>query len=323
MSETSDLWVDKHQPQKISDLILNEETKKLFQDMVNSGKINNMTLYGTSGIGKTTLAKILCRELNAIELFIPCGTEGSIDVVRTKINTFCESMAPEGTLKIVIMDEFDSASGAISTNGSDDGKASNNTMKSMRNVIEEHQDDCRFILTCNHVNKIIPPILSRCPPINITFTAKDVVGRIKTILDAENTTYTRDNLVDFYKRYILTYFPDIRKIIATLQNLCYSGKLLVPSNEAAETVTQIENLANDIIEKCKTEKVNVVRKFVIDNKSVFNEEYSKLAGVILNKSSTSLSAIKLKSMIEYIYRMDRVIDPEIQFFGFLLELMTT
>ena len=76
----------------------------------------------------------------------------------------------------------------------------------------------------------------------------------------------------------------------------------------------------EIIEKIKTNKPAEVRQHIIQSKHIFNEEYGKLAGIILNLSINNITVEKTKKMIECIYRIDNVNDPEVQVFGLILEL---
>lgn len=316
-SDKNNLWVDKYNPNSIDDLILDQSQKDFFNNIVKSKNISNITLAGSPGVGKSTIAELLPKLLNAVVLFIPCGTNGNIDTIRTTVKEFAESRTIDDQLKIIIMDEFDSASGAVSRTNSD-GKASNDAMKAMRSLIEEHQDDTRFILTCNHLNKIIAPIQSRCPPIKLKFSHKDLLKRLIDILKQENIKYTRETITQFVDIIVKRNFPDIRKIISILQNSCSTGELVVSINE--ESLSELEVFAKDIITQIKTKTPMEVRQHIIQNKHIFNEEYNRLAEIILNLTISSISIEKTKKIIEYIYRIDNVNDPEIQFFGLILEL---
>lgn len=108
--ETQTEWVDKYRPTKLNDYVLNADLKAYFKQMVKNKAPQNMCFAGVAGSGKTTLAKILCNEFDAEVLFVPCATEGTVDVLRTKIAEFCNVMSLEGKIKIVILDEVDSAS---------------------------------------------------------------------------------------------------------------------------------------------------------------------------------------------------------------------
>lgn len=318
MNTDTSLWVDKYIPNSIDDIILDPTQKKYFKDLVTTKNIPHLTLEGGAGRGKTTLAKLLCKELGAVTLFVPCGTKGTIDTVRTTITEFVQSKTIDDELKIVILDEFDSASGALGSGVEDDGKANNNTMKSLRSLIEEHQNDTRFIITCNYVNKIIGPILSRCQPIKLKFTQKDILLRLITILKNEEIKYTKESITQFVNVIIKKKFPDIRQIISILQTCCSTDELIV--NETEDESNSFECFAKELIDMTKVKKPQEVRQYLIQNKAIFNEEYGKLAGIILDKCIDDITIDKTKNIIEYIYRIDHVVDPEIQFFGMILEL---
>lgn len=315
-------WVDKYEPKNFDELILTAENKEFFKNIIKSKNLTNLTLYGNPGIGKTLTATLLAKELNAITLFVKCGVNGNIDFVRDEIVPFCQSSTIDGALKIIILDEFDSASGAVSMSKKDDdsGKATNNAMMALRSVISEHENDCRFILTCNYINKIIGPILSRCPATNLSFTYKEVLVRVSQILKAENITYTNDSLKMFLSKVIIKNFPDIRSIIQILQRCCASGTLVV-NMDLEENLSDIEELAKDVWKKIQSKtKPQDVRKYVLDNKNKFNDEFSKFAGFILKQNIDSLSNEQAKNIIQKIYNMEHVIDAEIQFYGMILEL---
>jgi len=318
-TENNILWVDKYNPNNIDDLVLDQSQKDYFKNMIASKNISNMTLVSSApGAGKTTIAELIPKLIDAVVLFVPCGTNGNIDTIRTTVKEFAESRSIDDKLKIVIMDEFDSASGAVSRTNND-GKATNDSMKAMRSLIEEHQSDTRFILTCNHLNKIIDPIQSRCPPIRLKFSHKDLLTRLVGILKQEKIKYTKESITQFLDIIIKKNFPDIRKIISILQGCCSTGELIV--NENAESLSDLEVFAKEALIMIKEgKKQTEVRQYIIQNKHIFNEEYSKLAGIILTLSIDTITAEKTKKIIEYIYRMDNVNDPEIQFFGMILEL---
>ena len=105
-----ELWVDKYQPKTLDEYVLSDDIKAYFKSMIEKKSLQNLSLLGVAGSGKTTLAKILCNELDAQVLFVPCATDGTVDVLRTKIQDFCNALSIEGKVKIVLLDEVDSAS---------------------------------------------------------------------------------------------------------------------------------------------------------------------------------------------------------------------
>ena len=154
------LWVEKYRPRYIDDCILPQETKKIFLDFVNNNEIPNLLLCGTSGVGKTTVAKALCNELGADFVLINGSEERNIDTLRVKIRQFAStvSLTVDGGPKIVILDEADYLN-------------PQSTQPALRGFIEEFSKNCRFIFTCNYKNRIIQPLHSRCSVIDFTIQA--------------------------------------------------------------------------------------------------------------------------------------------------------
>ena len=128
-----EIWPAKYQPTKLNDLVLDDDLKSMFREYLNKETISNLLLHGRQGIGKTTLAKVIVRELDATDLYINASAENGIDVVRNKITDFSQAVGLGGSLKIVILDEADGLTPAA--------------LHSLRNVIEECADDTRFIFT--------------------------------------------------------------------------------------------------------------------------------------------------------------------------------
>jgi DNA polymerase III delta prime subunit len=190
-------------------------------------------MIGCPGSGKTTLAKILANEFDAETLFIKCATDGTLDVLRTRISEFCNAMSIEGKIKIVILDEVDSATSS----------GDNNFQKGLRTLIESAQDDTRFILTANY-QKIIPAVLSRCPIIPLKYDKMDLLVHLKKILDAEKIEYDKTSVKAFIEE-AFQYYPDCRKIINYLQLCCNSGKLIVKLNNTVNS--DRENFVKEIV----------------------------------------------------------------------------
>ena len=126
------LWVNKYRPRALDDICLKKELKDVFAAQIAAGDIQNVTLVGPPGTGKTTLALVLADETKAEALFISCAAgEGRVDSIASKIIPFCQYSSPRQ--KIVILDELDSASAT----------QANSFQKSLRNVVETYSD-CRL-----------------------------------------------------------------------------------------------------------------------------------------------------------------------------------
>lgn len=305
---TKDKWVDKFRPQTLDDMILSEDLKKYFQNMVKSRKFVNFSIQGSPGFGKTTLAKALSQTANAEVLFMACASgDGRVDSIQTKLIPFTQSMPMDDRPMFVILDELDSAS---ATSDSSFQKALRNVIEAAPNVV--------FIATCNYATKIIPAIQSRCPAISLKYTPKDVLIRLKDILDYEKIEYTTNDLKEFVRITVKKFYPDIRSIVNYLQGSCSSGKLIVNANAMMDA--ERTNFIKDLIDKCMTEKnILNVRKFYVSNKDKI-EDFKTMASDIFNyvvdNGVVSDKAMILK-LANVFYQLNTVIDPEIQFFAML------
>mgnify|MGYP003348483004 CR=1 FL=1 len=148
------LWVEKYRPTKVEDCILHDSIKKSFQEFVKQGKIPNLLLSGSAGVGKTTIAKALCNEVGCDFIVINGSDEGRrIDEAREKIKNFASSVSFSGGRKVIIIDEADYMN-------------PDSVQPFLRGFIEEFSKNCSFIFTCNYKNRIIEPIHSRCTVID-------------------------------------------------------------------------------------------------------------------------------------------------------------
>jgi DNA polymerase III delta prime subunit len=207
----------------------------------------------------------------------------------------------------VILDELDSASAT----------SDSSFQKALRNVIEAGPNIV-YVCTANYGTKIIPAVLSRCPQISLKFEPKDVLLRLKDILDYEKIQYTTDDLKEFVRITVKKFYPDIRSIVNYLQGSCSSGKLVVNANAMVDA--ERTNFIKDLVSKCVTEKnILNVRKFYIANKDKI-DDYKTFASDIFNYVidngvvSDKTTILKLANVF---YQLNTVIDPEIQFFAML------
>ncbi len=253
------LWTEKYRPSDFSTYVGNDDVKEVFESYVHSQDIPHLLLYGPAGGGKTTAAKILINKIECDYLIINASDERGIDVIRDKIKNFASTQGFKN-LKIILLDESDALTF--------DGQAA------LRNVMETFSKHCRFILTCNYVEKIIAPIQSRCQSFNITPpTKKDVAKQVSFILNQEGVQFDIKDLVPI----IDNGYPDLRKIINQCQQSTKKG-VLAPSKENL--------LHNDFKSKLleilksregKPAKFMLIRQAVADAKiKSFNDIYTFL-----------------------------------------------
>jgi DNA polymerase III delta prime subunit len=201
------LWVEKYRPSKLEDYVGNEHLKSKVAGYIESGDIPHLLLYGKAGTGKTTLAKLIVNSVDCDYMIINASDENNVDTVRNKVKNFASTIGFRQS-KIIILDEFD--------------YMTPNAQAILRNLMETFSKHCRFILTCNYVEKVIEPIQSRCQTFQIVPpTKKDVAVQISKILQSEGVKFEIKDLVPI----IDSAYPDIRKIINTCQLNSIKGEL--------------------------------------------------------------------------------------------------
>jgi DNA polymerase III delta prime subunit len=203
------LWVEQYRPTTLENYVGNDHLKDKVKGYIESGDVPHLLLYGRAGTGKTTLAKLITKSVDCDYMIINASDENNVDMVRNKVKGFASTVGFK-PLKIVILDEFD--------------YMSQNAQAILRNLMETFSKHCRFILTCNYVEKVIEPIQSRCQTFQIVPpTKKDVAIQISKILKSENIKFEPKDLVPI----IDAGYPDIRKIINTCQLNSHKGELKV------------------------------------------------------------------------------------------------
>ena len=232
MQIENSLWCEKYRPQNLDTYVGNEHIKNKIETLIEQQDIPHLLLAGRAGTGKTTLAKMLVKNIECDYLFINASDENSIDTIRNKIKGFVTTMGFK-SLKIVILDEAD----YITPNG----------QAALRNLMETFSKHARFILTCNFQERIIDPIISRCQSFSlIPPSQKDVAIHLANILKEESVAFSPEDI----KQLVVTYYPDIRKIINTAQLFSKNGQLtvdtqqLVGSDVKLKLLTMLLNTGN-------------------------------------------------------------------------------
>lgn len=209
-----ELWTEKYRPNNIDDYVFRDATQKhQIENWVAEGALPHLLFSGAPGTGKTTLAKVLLAELGVMDLDIleiNASNENSVDVIRSKITNFSSSL-PFGDYKYVLLDEAD----YITPNG----------QAALRGVMETYHMSCRFILTCNYPNRVIPALHSRCQGFHIEkLDITEFIARIATICISEGVELDLDTL----DSYVQATYPDLRKAINSVQQNVVDGVLQRP-----------------------------------------------------------------------------------------------
>ena len=309
MSRNDFLWVEKYRPKTIDDCILPQETKDTFNDFLKEGQIPNLLLHGTAGIGKTTVARALCEQLNADYIIINGSDEGrEIDTVRSKIKNFASTVTlfGESHHKVIIVDEADNTT--------------SNVQLALRANIETFSSNCRFIFTCNYKNKIIEPLHSRCAVVDFTIsgaTKKKLAGaffnRLRFLLEAEGVRYDEKVLPQL----IVKFFPDWRRVLNECQRYAIGG---VIDNGILSSLSDVR--FNELTQALKSKQYTTVKKWVssnLDNEPshIFRSVYDNLYQWLEPRTIPQAVLIIGK----YQYQSAFVADQEINLLAALTEMM--
>jgi len=301
------LFVEKYRPQTIEDCILPEGLKETFQKIVDKGELPNMMFTGSAGVGKTTVARALCNELDLDYMLINGSEDGNIDTLRGKIKQFASTISLQGGQKVVILDEADYLN-------------PQSTQPALRGFIEEFSSNCRFILTCNFKNRIIDPLHSRCSIYEFNLgnkaeMAQKFMARLQFILDSEHIIY--DNAV--IAELIMKYIPDWRRVINECQRYGMSGHI-----DTGILVTLSETSIAGLMEDLKTKNFKKMRKWVTDNIDV---ESAKLFRLIYDNMSDYVEPSSIPQLVlilaDYSYKDSFVADHELNVVACMTEIMSS
>ena len=245
MSNT--LWVEKYRPSNLDTYIGNEHLKDKVSAYLESGDLPHLLLFGKAGTGKTTLAKILVNNIECDYLYINASDENNVDTVRTKVKNFASTMGFKD-YKVIILDECD--------------YITPNAQAALRNLMETFSKHCRFILTCNFVERIIDPIQSRCQSFQIVPPSKkEVAKHTHDILLKENVMSDMNDL----KVLIDSGYPDIRRVINAAQRNVVRGKLKLDTTSIIQNDYKLK-LLKILKTQDKKNGFKEIRQLLLDNK---------------------------------------------------------
>ena len=297
------LWVEKYRPRKLTEYVGNEHLKQKVSDYLQSGDVPHLLFFGKAGTGKTTLAKLIVNSINCDYIIINASDENNVDTVRNKVKGFASTIGFKD-MKVIILDEFD--------------YMTPNAQAILRNLMETFSKHCRFILTCNYVEKVISPIRSRTQEFQIVPpTKKDVAVQVSQILSKETISFKPQDLVPI----IDSSYPDIRKIINTCQLNSSKGQLKLDTTSVIDS--DIKSKVVDIL-KSKDDKRNKwknIRQAVADARiQDFTELYSFLYEKVDDYGGTNTSNIIL-ILSESQHKDALVVDKEITFMSCIIQIV--
>ena len=301
MKDTHTLWVEKYRPTTLDTYIGNESLKEKVSFYLESGDLPHLLLYGKAGTGKTTLSKILVKNIECDYLYINASDENNVDTVRTKVKNFASTIGFKD-YKIIILDECD--------------YITPNAQAALRNLMETFSKHCRFILTCNYVERIIDPIQSRCQSFQIIPPdRKQVATHLSEILTKEGVVYELDDIVTI----VNSGYPDIRRVINSSQRQVVKSELVVDKSTIIQNDYKLKVL--ELLKQDKKSAFNGIRKVLLDSKVTDYAELFRLLYDNIEEFAKGHLAEVILVIAKYELSDAHVVDKEINTMAMIVEIL--
>ena len=296
------LWVEKYRPQDLSTYIGNEHLKSKVKVYLESEDVPHLLLYGKAGTGKTTLAKLIVNNIDCDYLYINASDENSVDAVRFKIRSFASTIGFKD-MKVIILDEAD--------------YLTPNAQAALRNVMETFSKHCRFIMTCNYVERIIDPIQSRCQSFQIIPPdRKQVAVHLGNILTKEQVESEIEDIVTI----VNGGYPDIRRVINASQRQVVGGKLVIDEGMAIQN--DYKNQVLDILKtQDKKNSFKNIRQLLADSKVTDFSDLFRLLFDTVDDWGRGHVAECILILAQYQQSDAVVVDKEINIMAMFIEII--
>jgi replication factor C small subunit len=295
------LLVEKYRPTNLNNYVGNENIKKSISNYIGQNDIQNLIFYGPAGTGKTTLAKLIVKNIDCDYLYINASDERGIETIRDKVSGFASTMSFK-PLKVVILDEADFLT--------------IQAQASLRNVIETFSRTTRFILTCNFIERIIDPLQSRCQTLKIVPPSKlDIFRHLKKVATRENIECGTSDL----RIIVDNNYPDVRKMLNTMQVSTIDSKLNLDT-----TALVSSNYMTKILEclKQSNPKFNEIRQIIADANVKDFEEFYRYLYDNSDKFAQGKEGMVAYYINEYSYQSNFRIDKEINCMALINQLIS-
>ena len=301
MAEHS-LWVERYRPTQLENYVGNEHLKAKVERYIKSNDVPHLLLYGRAGTGKTTLAKLIVKNIECDYLYINASDENSVDTVRNKVRQFASTIGFKD-MKVIVLDECD--------------YITPNAQAALRNLMETFSKHCRFILTCNFVERIIDPLQSRCQVFEIIPPSKkDVAVHLTKVMELEKTTYDNEDL----KVLIDSSYPDVRKIINATQRSVVDNKVVMDRQSTIQNDYKLKVL--DILKtQDKKTAFSNLRQLLADNAIRDYSDCFRLLYDNVDEFAEGNMAAVILILARYEQSDMQVVDKEINFMAMLIELL--
>lgn len=288
------LWVERYRPKTFDDFIGSDTVKETLKLWLEKKDIPHLLFFSSPGTGKTSLAKMLIKQIPCDSMIINASDENGVDDIRNKVQDFCMTMGML-PLKIMFLDEAD--------------RLTPDAQGIMRNLMETYSHSTRFILTCNYQEKIEPAIKSRCQSFEIRPPSKpEVMKNLVKILTTEKVEFDPKDVAFI----VASYFPDMRKIINFAQQSTINGHLKIAKANTAD-----QDFKTKLVEYLKTpNKAGVfteIRQLVADASfSNYDEVYRYLFDHV-NEYAPNKAAEVILHLADAVYQSTLVFEREITF----------
>ena len=303
MTDTKFLYVEKYAPETVADCILPTQIKAAFGQYVKEGEFPNLILAGPAGVGKTSVARALSKELDVDLLFVNASLDRGIGDIRNTVAQFASTTSLMGSKKVVLLDEADNLT--------------TDSQKALRALIEEFQNHCRFILTCNYPHNIIDAIHSRCSVYDFNIRNPKELKKLSIEFAKRTAVILKNNSIKFDPKILMEYVesmaPDWRGTMNGLQGNTKTGEL---------DVSILKTSTDGLMALLKAKRWNDVRDWVFENSYIHPKQlemkiYKSLQDALVDQSKPT--AVLLFG--QYSDKINHGADPSITLLALVTEVM--